>query len=497
MCSNCIQASLRSEKNLKHGENGLAAWQLAMMALGTVVGGSFFLGSAAAIRAAGPAVLISYVLGGAIVYVILYALSELTVADPSPGSFRAFAEREYGRGVGFVVGWVYWTGLVLAMSSEAMAVAIFMHAWLPASLGLVGAGVIISVTLLNLLGAERLSKLESGLAAVKLFAIVGFIVIGIFLIQGWLTTPRVGAGALLNAQWFPTGIAGIAGSMLIVMFTYAGFEIIGLAASEAKDPHKTIPRAITYTVVGLVGLYITAILVLLPLIPTESLTTEESPLVAALMRWNLTWAGNAINIVLVTAILSTMLAAMFGLGRMIRSLAEENHAPAWLKDASDVPYRGIIFSGVAMLLGLGLGSLLPEHVYLFLVSSGGFALLTAYVVILATHYKFRRRNGCPPSGACQLPLFPFSSWFGLASIILVLATMPLLPGQGSGLVAGLSLVAIFTLVYFIKEPFALKKSDPLPSVRQGYRGDLRECNLEAQMEVSEELTSTSKPKKTD
>ena len=242
--------------------------------------------------------------------------------------------------------------------------------------GMAGSFVIILVTLLNLLGAERLSKLESGLAAVKLLAIAGFIVMGFFLITGLLTDMQpIGAGELLSEPWFPAGIVGIAGSMLIVMFTYAGFEIIGLAASEAHDPHKTIPKAITYTVVGLVGRYVIAILVLMPLIPTGSLTTEESPLVAALNRWNLTWAGNVMNIVLVTAILSTMLAAMFGLGRMIRSLAEEGHAPAWLRDEGDVPYRGIIFSGASMLLGLVLGSLLPQQVYLFLVSSGALLYL--------------------------------------------------------------------------------------------------------------------------
>lgn len=482
---------------MKSGEKGLAAWQLAMMAMGTVVGGSFFLGSAAAIRAAGPAIVISYVLGGVIVYIILFALSEMTVADPAPGSFRTFAEKAYGPGVGFVIGWVYWTGLVLAMSSEATAVAIFTRAWYPGiSLEMAGSVVIVLVTLLNLLGAERLSKLESGLAAVKLLAIAGFIMMGLFLIAGFMTNTRaIGAGELLSEPWFPAGILGIAGSMLIVMFTYAGFEIIGLAASEAHDPHKTIPKAITYTVVGLVGLYVLSILALMPLIPTGSLTTEESPLVAALNRWNLTWAGNVMNIVLVTAILSTMLAAMFGLGRMIRSLAEEGHAPAWLRDEGEVPYRGIIFSGASMLSGLVLGSSLPQHVYLFLVSSGGFALLTTYIVILATHYKFRKRIGCPPSGNCQLPLYPFSSWFGMVSILLILASMPMLSGQGSGLVAGLTLVASFSAIYSIKERFAAReKANRVADVKYG-RKQPQMSGLEPQIEISEEIADVkSKPK---
>jgi len=443
---------------LKKQNNGLSAWQLTMMAFGTVIGGSFFLGSAVAIRTAGPGVIISYLLGGALVYVILLALSEMTVADPAPGSFRTFAERAYGPGLGFVVGWVYWSGLVLAMSSEATAVSIILRTWFPgASLPLLGAIIIVGVSLLNLLGADQLSKLESGLAAVKLFAIIGFILLGVALISGFVPgAAPIGMGELMAESLLPAGIGGIAGSMLIVIFTYAGFEIIGLAATEAANPHVTVPKAIKYTVIGLIGLYVLTILVLLPLIPTNALTAEESPLALALIRWNLDWAGNAITIVLVTAILSTMLAAMFGLGRMIRSLADEGHAPSWVKDKGDIPYRGILFSGIAMLVGLGLGFMLPQQVYLFLVSSGGFALLFSYVVILVTHYKLRKENGCPPKGNCQLPGYPMTSWLALASSLLIIASMPLIPGQGAGLMAGLVLVILFSAIYNVKKLYQQK-----------------------------------------
>ncbi len=132
---------------MKKKEKGLSAFNLMMMALGTVIGGSFFLGSTVAIKAAGPAVVISYILGGALVYIILFALSEMTVADAAPGSFRTFAERAYGRGLGFVTGWVYWTGIVFAMSSEAIALSVFLREWIPGiSLPLMGAIIIIIVT---------------------------------------------------------------------------------------------------------------------------------------------------------------------------------------------------------------------------------------------------------------------------------------------------------------------------------------------------------------
>ncbi|WP_445488702.1 amino acid permease [Niallia sp. 03133] len=466
-------------------EKGLSAWQLAMMALGTVIGGSFFLGVAIGIKQAGVSILLSYIIGGVLVYFILAALSEMTISDPAPGSFRTFAEKAFGAGVGFVVGWVYWTGIVLAMSSEATAVAILLREWMPnTNLLLLGSSVIITVTLLNLLGAERLSKLESGLAAIKLLALIGFIILAVLLIVGFMPgVPRVGAGILTKENWFPAGISGIAGSMLIVIFTYAGFEVIGLAASETKDPHKTVPKAILYTVVVLVGLYIFTIAALLPLIPTASLTEEISPMVAALTRYGIGWAGAIINIVLITAILSTMLASMFGLGRMIRSLADEGHAPSWVKSKKDVPYRGILFSGAGMLGGLLLGTLLPQHVYVFLISSGGFALLFTYVVIVATHYIYRKKEGWLPEKR-EFPGYPYSSYIVLISLLAIIGSMPLIKGQGAGLVAGIILITMYAAIYLIVRKV---KSSSKYQVGTQQQEQLTNFHAKMQMEMAEEL----------
>lgn len=443
---------------MKTREKGLSARHLTMMALGTVIGGSFFLGSSVAINAAGPSVLIAFALGGALVYFILYALSEMTVAKADAGSFRTFAGEAFGRGTGFVVGWVYWTGMVLAMSSEATAAAILLAHWLPhLSLPLTGGGIIVGVTLLNLLGARALSKLESVLAAVKLLAVAAFIVLAALLVAGAFAGPPVGAGALANEPFMPGGFAGLAGSMLIVMFTYAGFEIIGLAASETDTPKVTVPRAIRSTVASLLVLYLAAVVMLTVLVPTASLNPGVSPFVAALNARGFGWAGTALNIVLVTAILSTMLAAMFGLGRMMRSLSDEGMAPQWLRDKTDVPYRGIIASGVAMLAAIGVGLLFP-NAYLFLVSSGGFAILFTYAVIMATHIRFRRRNGCPPDGKCQLKGFPYTSIAVLALLVAAIFSMPFVQGQGSGLAAGVILVLLFTMLFALTQMFGKRPS---------------------------------------
>lgn len=473
---------------MKKHEKGLSAGHLTMMAIGSVIGGSFFLGSAVAIQAAGPSVIISFALGGVLIYFILYALSELTVANPDSGSFYTFTAQVFGPGAGFTIGWVYWTGMVLAMSSEATAISILIKEWIPnLSIPLAGSMIIIAVTLVNLLGSEKLSTLESSLSFVKVFAVVAFIVIGLLLILGVIKgTEPIGLGEVMREPLMPGGIRGIAGSMLIVIFSYAGFEIIGLAASEAENPNKTIPRAIAYTVFGLVGLYILYIAVLLPLIPTTILSEQVSPMVAALSRWGIGWAGKIINFILVTAVLSTMIASMFGLGRMIRSLSDEGHAPRLLKDTTEVPYRGIIFSGVAMLVGLGAGLFFPR-IYLFLISSGGFATLLTYAAILATHIRFRRCHGCPPEGKCQMPGYPVTSWIALIGTIVVIVSMPFIAGQASGLIAGIAMTLLFAGIYLVMRLTGREKE--APEMEKLHR---RGLNAGFSSEISKEFTDHGK-----
>ncbi|MGI5921207.1 MAG: amino acid permease [Syntrophomonadaceae bacterium] len=459
-------------------KNGLSAWQLTMMGLGTVVGGSFFLGSSIAIRAAGPSIVLAFIIGGLIAYCILTALSEMATASPHPGSFRTYAEEMYGPYMGFIVGWVYWTGLVLAMSSEATAASLFINSWIPfLSVQTLTVLIVVIITLLNLFGAQILSHLESSLAAIKLLAVVGFILIAVLLIGGLLPgRSPVGIGALAGAPLLPNGIGGLAGSMLIVLFTYSGFEIIGLASSETREPHKTIPRAIRMTIISLLVLYLSVMVLLLPLVPTGQLSPGTSPMVTALTVRGLGSIAGVMNFVLVTAILSTMLASTFGLGRMLRSLADNGQAPAFLIDKHDVPLRGILFSGLVMLAAVSLSYLVPQQIYLFLVSSGGFSLLLAYLVIMITHLRFRKLRGCPPSGRCQLSGYPYTTWFAIISLVVAMASMPLIPGQGPGLYAGLLLLIFYSVVFLVAYH---RTREPLPAVAKLLLNDSGKENSES------------------
>jgi L-asparagine transporter-like permease len=155
-----------------------------------------------------------------------------------------------------------------------------------------------------------------------------------------------------------------------------------------------------------------------------------------------------------------------------------------MRDRTDIPYRGILISGSAMLAGLGLGMLLPQGVYLFLVSSGGFALLFSYVIIMASHYRLRRRNGGPFTEHNGLRGYPYSSWIAIGSLVAILASMPLIPGQGGGLAAGIMFVLLFSGIYAVG---ALRKGRVSSRMRQPSL-QMKVPGARAQMEAAEELT---------
>lgn len=436
---------------MEHGTGGkLGVWQLLLLALGSVVGGSFFLSTATPLRATGPSILLAFAIGGFLVYIILMALSELTIVQPAKGSFREYAEMAFGPMASFVVGWLYWAGLVLALSSEATAVALLARLWIPAvPIWLLSLAVIVGVTLLNLLDVGMFSKIESAMSAIKVLAVIGFILLMLAAIVGLIGGRHPGGlGAIRSEGLLPGGIGGLAGSMLIILFTYAGFEVLGLAAPDARDPGRTVPRAILLTVFALVGLYIISMATLLFVLPTGMIETEVSPFVTALHHVGFAKIAGLLNLIIMSASISTMLAAMFGLSRMLHSLAEEGQAPAFLKNMTPkgLPRNALFASAAGMLLGVVLAFVLPKKVYLFLVSSGGFALIFTYLMILASQLVLRKRLGCPKTG-CQLPGYPILTWIGIVMLIGALAAMPLVPDQWMGLVAGIGLIVLFAIAY--------------------------------------------------
>src|SRR5438128_11549833 len=154
--------------------------QIAMMAIGGAIGVGLFLGSTVTIRQAGPAVIVTYVIGALIALVMAYALAEMAVVHPLAGSFGVYAERYLSPWVGFVVRATYGFIQMLAIGAEVTGVAIYCAFWFPASpQWLWVAGASVGLVAINTARVSRFGEVEYWFALVKVVAILAFIAVGL------------------------------------------------------------------------------------------------------------------------------------------------------------------------------------------------------------------------------------------------------------------------------------------------------------------------------
>lgn len=117
-----------SQQNL---HRGLEERHINLMALGAAIGVGLFLGSAKAIQMAGPAIMISYALGGFAIFLIMRALGEMAIHDPVAGSFSRYAQNYLGPLAGYLTGWNYWFLWIVTCMAEITAVGVYMGVWFP------------------------------------------------------------------------------------------------------------------------------------------------------------------------------------------------------------------------------------------------------------------------------------------------------------------------------------------------------------------------------
>ena len=177
------------------GQSGLQAGlknrHLSMIAIGGVIGAGLFVGSGSGIATAGPGILLSYALVGALVVLVMRMLGEMAAANPTSGSFSAYADRALGRWAGFTIGWLYWFFWVVVLAVEATAGAKILAGWMPAvpqwGWALI---VMVVLTATNLVSVGSYGEFEFWFAGIKVVAIAAFIVIGGLAVFGVLPGVR-------------------------------------------------------------------------------------------------------------------------------------------------------------------------------------------------------------------------------------------------------------------------------------------------------------------
>ncbi len=407
-----------------------------LMALGACIGVGLFLGSAKAIQMAGPAIMISYILGGLAILVIMRALGEMAVHNPVAGSFSQYAKDYLGPLAGFITGWNYWFLWLVTCVAEITAVAVYMGIWFPDVPRWIWAlAALASMGTINLIAVRAFGESEFWFALIKVVTVVIFIGVGlatIFGIMHGVESPGFSNFTMGDAP-FVGGFQAMVGVAMIAGFSFQGTELIGIAAGESENPRKNIPIAIRQVFWRILMFYILAIFVIGMLIPytdpnllkNDASDISVSPFTLLFERAGFAAAAGVMNAVILSAILSAGNSGMYASTRMLYNLALEGKAPRLFSrvSRSGVPRNALYATTLVGALCFLTSAFGDSTVYTWLLNTSGMCGFIAWLGIAISHYRFRKGYLAQGGRLEDLPyrakLFPFGPLFAFALCMVI------------------------------------------------------------------------------
>ncbi|MCA1530819.1 MULTISPECIES: L-asparagine permease [Bradyrhizobium] len=449
-------ASLDKRSWLESHEEGyhkaLGNRQVQMIAIGGAIGTGLFLGAGARLQIAGPSLAIVYLVCGAFSFLILRALGELLLHRPSSGSFVSYAREFLGEKASFVAGWMYFLNWAMTGIADITAVALYMHYWdlfahLPQWVSALGALLIVGS--MNLVGVKWFAEMEFWFALIKVATISLFLVVGTIFFAGGISIAGSAPGIHLITEkggFFPNGLLPPLVLVQGVVFAFAGVELVGTAAGECSDPKKVLPPAINSVLWRIALFYVGSVVLLVCLLPWTAYEAGQSPFVTFFGALGIPGVGTVINIVVLTAALSSLNSGLYSTGRVLRSLAQGGSAPAFLAkmNRQAVPYAGILLSLAIYVFGVVLNFLVPSQVFEIVLNVASLGILSTWGFIVVCQMMFRRAvsRGEVADVSFKMPGAPVTSWATLAFLVVVLVLMALDYPNGTFTVAATPLIAV-------------------------------------------------------
>ncbi|MER6140224.1 amino acid permease [Streptomyces sparsogenes] len=410
--------------------HGLKQRHLSMIALGGVIGAGLFVSSGTGIAAAGPSIVIAYVVSGLLVMLVMRMLGEMSAANPASGSFSVHAERAIGPWAGFTVGWLFCALLCVAIAAEAIGAAGIMVQWFPDTESWMWVALFMVLFCgANLAAVSNFGEFEFWFAALKITAITLFLVLGVLAILGVLPgTDAPGTANLTgNHGFLPNGFDGLIVGLPATVFAYGGLETVTIAAAESERPVQGVASAVRTAMWRIAVFYVGSMLVAVTLIPwNDPSVVTEGPYVAVLKHLDIPAAGQLMNVIVLVALLSAMNANIYGASRMAYSLARRGEGPAFLgKVSGGVPRVTVLACSAFGFFAVLLSYWWPDTVFKWLLNAVGGAVLIVWGFIAVSQLAMRKRlqREAPEKLVVKMWLFPYLTWVALAGIVAVLVLM--------------------------------------------------------------------------
>ncbi|WP_223281269.1 amino acid permease [Streptomyces antnestii] len=436
---------------------GLKARHIRFIALGSAIGTGLFYGSSESIKAAGPAVLLAYLIGGAAVFLVLRSLGEMAVSDPCAGSFGEYATKYLGPLAGFITGWTYAFEMVIVCLADVTAFGVYMGFWFPGVPRWIWVlAVVLVVGTMNLFSVKVFGELEFWLSLAKVVAIVAMIAAGVAIIVFGLHSGHhhVGISNLWNhGGFFPHGGQGLIMSFAVVMFAFGGTEIIGVTAGEAQNPEKTIPSAVNWIPLRIVLFYVLALAVIMSLNPWQNVDSAGSPFVQIFSSLGIGSAATVLNVVVIVAALSAINSDIFAAGRIMYGMAERGQAPAAMRKLTrgGAPWLTVSIMMGALLLGVLLNYLMPENIFLIISSIATFATVWVWMMILLAQVAARRKMSAEEQAKLKYPapFWPYGQIVTIAFMVGVLVLLAFSSDTRVALLVGVVWLALLSGLYYL------------------------------------------------
>jgi L-asparagine transporter-like permease len=435
----------------------LTAGQMAMVGVGGSIGTGLLLGSGAALRIAGPAVVISYSLAALMAFAVTMALGEMSSAHPGAGSFGIYADLYLNPWAGFVSRYGYWFSIMISISAELVAAATYMGYWFPQVPALVWIALFAALLVaVNLTEVGDFGGFEYWFAMIKVVVIFLFMILGAVLLFG----RRVPAQYLAHGGFFPHHAAGPLLAISFGLFSFLGTEMVAISSEEAKSP-AVIPRATRITFLVLALIYLGAPAVLVGVLPWAQAGVAQSPFVTVFAAAHISFAPDLMNFVVLTAALSGSNASLYVTARMLYSLAQSGYAPRKLTEltSTGAPRWAILCSTFGIVIALAVQYVAPQDAFLYIIGASLFGGMLAWGIALASHIGMRRK--LTPEQVAALPMRApggaASSWIALLAIAAVVISTAAVPQSRITAISAGPLLVVLTVFYLL-----MRKQRPSP-----------------------------------
>lgn len=427
---------------------------ISMIAVGGIIGAGFLVGSSVAIRAAGPACVISYALTGGLLFLFMRMLGEMCVAMPEVRSFIEFGRLGLGQWAGFAVGWLYWYFWIIVIPVEAIAGAAILKGWLPLQIWQLGVSLIAVMTAVNLVSARAYGEFEFWFSSIKVVAIIAFIVISASYALG-VSSPSgpTFSNLISHGGFLPHGAVAVVATVTTVIFSMQGTEVVTIAAAESAEPSRAIAQLGFSVLLRVVAFFVLSVLMVVIIVPWDQITVGESPFTIALQTMHIPWAPAIMSAIILTAVMSCLNSAFYVASRVLFAMAESGDAPRWLvkTNARRVPARSVLLGSAVGMVGIFAATFSPGTVFSFLVNASGATIVLVYTAIAVSQVRLRRLNetrGGPPP-ALPMWLFPWLSYFVIAAMMAVLLAMSCTPELASQFWISVLAAVVVLVVYAI------------------------------------------------